>query len=597
MKKLYLFFFLFLVQLTYAQNWNNNANLPNSNIFDDVHRQGLIGVGFPDAATYNAAANGVSVILGRKGFVGQYVSGAVGDFNNNSKWCGVGIGNPGGPVSPYGFAAIDTAHLAFYNLIRQSSTRKDVVAGYGFAEDNRRVDRFRIVHYNLSTLLTGKNILIANPRGAVGINGEPFAALSVDTRPSATGGVLPQEAGNNGLIVKAIAIQGEQLVGSGSVASPVGSASAMGNQANQSLVLSGIPVEGLRAQLPAFDQAPSSLASIAVDFQAVSATPFLSPVPPAIPGTAQYGEITWQDLLLNSNVSTNCTAANSTKNFFISFRNGRSGTVGGVIDPVNGNSFSVNNKLPVATFTPKGRVGIGTINPACVSGATPVFLTVQGGVLANGVLLTSDARFKKDVKTIENALDKIKALRGTTYTYNTERFPDRNFKDGMSYGFIAQEVEKVIPEMTGKDDNGYYAVDYTALIPVLTEALKEQDQIVTDQATRLSEMETALAQVRSEMATLKNTNAANAGYKLYQNAPNPTNGKTNITYEITQSYSSASINVYDINGKYVQGFDLTNAKGTISLSLDNLQAGMYIYDLLIDGEQKAVKKMTLINRS
>lgn len=591
MKKLSLFLLLFAVQLSYAQNWNDIFNVPNNDIVDPVYRRAPIGVGFLNGATYTSAANGVASILGGRGIVGHYVSGFTGDFNNNSKWCGMGIGNPAGPVTPYGFAAVDTAHLAFYNIIRQTATRKDLIAGYGFAEDNRNVNRFRVVHYNLGNIPAGgKNILIANPRGAVGINSEPFAALSVDTRPSATGGVLPSEPGNNGLIVKAVAIQGQQNLGTGSVASPVGSASAMGNQANQSLVLSGIPVEGLRAQLPAFDQAPTAGVSIAADFQAViDGGGVLAPVAPAIP-PSQYAEITWQDLVFNNNVSTNCAAVNSAKNFYISFRNGRTGTVGGLIDPVNGNSFSAVNKLPVATFTPRGRVGIGTINPVCQVGATPVFLTVAGSILANGVLLPSDSRFKKDIKTIENALDKIKALRGTTYSYDFDKLPYKNFKEGTTYGFIAQEVEKVIPEMTAKADDGYYAVDYITLIPILTEAIKEQDQIVTD-------LKAEVAQLKSDMAALRNTRAENAGYKLYQNAPNPTNGKTSIAYEITQPYNSASVNVYDLNGRYVQGFDIKDTKGTITLSLENLAPGMYIYDLMIDGDQKATKKLSLINRS
>jgi Chaperone of endosialidase/Secretion system C-terminal sorting domain len=594
MKKLSFVFLFFVAQLGFAQNWNNNLNVLNNNIVNDVYRRGPIGVGFGNYATYTAAVGaGFPSIMGRGGIVSHFVSGSIGDFNNNSKWCGIGLGNPAGPVRPYGFAAIDTAHLAFYNIIRQTATRKDLVAGYGFAEDNRNVNRFRVVHYNLGNIPAGgKNILTANPRGAVGINTEPFAALSVDTRVAAQGGVLPAEPGNNGIIVKAIAIQGEQkVVFPGPVGILAGSASAIGNQANTSLVLSGIAVEGLRAQLPAFDQAANANVSIATDLQSViDGNGGLSPVVSAIPAPAQYGELTWQDLVFVNNVSTNCAAINSNKNFHISFRNGRTGTVGGVIDPVNGNSFSAANKLPVATFTPRGRVGIGTTNPICQVGATPVFLTVAGAIWANGILYPSDSRFKKDIKTIENALDKIRALRGTTYTYDKDKLPYKNFKDGTAYGFIAQEVEKVIPEMTALGDDGYYAVDYVTLIPILTEAIKEQDQIVTD-------LQSEVAQLKSDMAALRNTRAESAGYKLYQNVPNPTNGKTSIAYEITQPYNSASVNVYDLNGRYVQGFDIKDTKGTVTLSLENLTPGMYIYDLMIDGEQKAVKKLSLISRS
>jgi hypothetical protein len=606
MKKLSLFIFLFIVNFGFAQNWNNSGDLGNNDISNEVYRKSPIGVGFSPWSDYAAASAGRTSILGQGGIVGHYSFGVVGDLFE-SKWCGLGLGNPGGAggVFPYGLAATDKGHLAFYNIIDKTGYRKDVVAGYGFASEERNVNRFRIVHYNKATLLTGKDILIANSRGAVGINGEPFAALSVDTRASANGGVLKPETENDGFISKSIAIQGEQFVDATS-SSLISTASAMGNQANQSLALSAIPVEGMRAQIPAFDQTPTRSASIGVDFQAVIDRGTVSqPVGPAIPAPSQYGEITWQDLSYIGKVNTDCETRNSNKNFYISFRNGKSGTTApGVIDPDFGNAFSKLNKLPVATFTPRGRVGIGTIEPTCQNGTTPVLLTVAGGVTANALFIGSDKRFKKDIKTIENALDKIKALRGTTYTYDRDNFPNRNFKTGMSYGFIAQEVEKVIPEMATKSDDGYYAVEYVALIPVLTEAIKEQDQIITDQATRLNQLETineqlqsSHEQLKSEVDALRNTKAVNAGYKIFQNVPNPTSGKTSIAYEISQSFTSASINVYDLNGRYVQGFDLKDSKGAISLSLDNLLPGMYIYDLLIDGEQKAVKKMTLINRS
>ncbi len=605
MKKLFFLTFLFLTQFSFGQNWNNSGDVLNDNIEKEVYRLGPIGVGFEKWSTYSDASAERTSILGQGGIVGHYIFGKVGDLNE-SKWCGLGLGNPGGAggVFPYGLAATDKGHLAFYNIIDQTGYRKDVIAGYGFASDDRNVDRFRIVHYNQSSLTSGKDILIANSRGAVGINAEPFAALSVDTRSSANGGVLKPESENDGFISKSIAIQGEQFFDA-TTGVKVSTASAMGNQANQSLALSAVPVEGMRAQIPAFDQVPTRSASIAVDFQAVvDRGSVTQPVGPAIPAPSQYGEIAWQDLTYLGKVNTDCDTRNSIKNFYISFRNGKSGTTApGVIDPDFGNSFSKLNKLPVATFTPRGRVGIGTIDPICQNGTTPVFLTVTGGIAANSLFISSDMKFKKDIKTIENALDKIKALRGTTYTYDRENFPNRHFKEGMSYGFIAQEVEKVIPEMAAKSDDGYYAVEYVALIPVLTEAIKEQDQIITDQTTRLNQLETineqlqtSHEQLKSEVAALRNDKASDAGYKIFQNVPNPTSGKTSIAYEINQPFNAASINVYDLTGKYVQGFDLKDSKGTISLSLDNLLPGMYIYDLLIDGDQKAVKKMTLINR-
>jgi len=88
------------------------------------------------------------------------------------------------------------------------------------------------------------------------------------------------------------------------------------------------------------------------------------------------------------------------------------------------------------------------------------------------------------------------ALYGTKYHFNQEAFPDRNFASGQQYGFIAQELEQVIPEATVLNSDGYYAVNYTMLIPVLTEAIKEQDKTVT-------ELRNELAELRSQINDLK----------------------------------------------------------------------------------------------
>jgi len=77
----------------------------------------------------------------------------------------------------------------------------------------------------------------------------------------------------------------------------------------------------------------------------------------------------------------------------------------------------------------------------------------------------SDASLKKDVKTIEGALDKTKALRGVEFT----RIAD----DAKSIGVIAQELETVLPELVVTDDKGIKAVNYAQITGLLIEAVKE----------------------------------------------------------------------------------------------------------------------------
>ena len=104
-------------------------------------------------------------------------------------------------------------------------------------------------------------------------------------------------------------------------------------------------------------------------------------------------------------------------------------------------------------------------------------LNVGGFVTATEFITTSDYRFKDNIKTITGAVDKVKQLRGVEYTLKS------NGKD--SVGVIAQEVEKVYPQLVSTSDElegitDAKAVNYSSLIGVLIEAIKEQQTQIED---------------------------------------------------------------------------------------------------------------------
>ncbi len=73
-------------------------------------------------------------------------------------------------------------------------------------------------------------------------------------------------------------------------------------------------------------------------------------------------------------------------------------------------------------------------------------------------------------------IDKVKALRGVYFNWNKEAFPDNNFGSKDELGFIAQEIENVVPEIVTKDNTKeeYRSVKYDKLVALLVEAIKEQ---------------------------------------------------------------------------------------------------------------------------
>lgn len=130
------------------------------------------------------------------------------------------------------------------------------------------------------------------------------------------------------------------------------------------------------------------------------------------------------------------------------------------------------------------RVGIGTIAPTA---------TLQLGVsgdgrtgLAEAWNVFSDARYKKDVVSLSNALDLVSNINGYYYKYINDK------SEKQQVGVIAQELELVLPELVFTDEEGYKSVDYSKLTPVLVEAIKEQQVIINSLEERIERIEKLL---------------------------------------------------------------------------------------------------------
>jgi hypothetical protein len=95
---------------------------------------------------------------------------------------------------------------------------------------------------------------------------------------------------------------------------------------------------------------------------------------------------------------------------------------------------------------------------------------------------------------LSGSLDNILKMRGITFRWKQDEFPEQEFDEMRHLGFIAQEVEELYPELVMTDDNGYKSVDYSRLTPVLVEAIKEQQE----QIDELREMVNQLVGERSQ---------------------------------------------------------------------------------------------------
>jgi len=188
-------------------------------------------------------------------------------------------------------------------------------------------------------------------------------------------------------------------------------------------------------------------------------------------------------------------------------------------------------------------------------------------------------------------------------------------------GFIAQDVQKIFPDLVYTDKNGMLSVDYIAIIPMLVEAMKQQQQIINTQATNISSQQTDITNLQQTVSDLQTSissccksssktkdyvesdattttsytnTSATQQILLYQNAPNPFKTATTIKMYIPQSVGTAMICIYDLNGRQLECLPV-GGRGTTSVDVSGsmLTAGMYYYSLLADGNLVDTKKMIL----
>ena len=130
-------------------------------------------------------------------------------------------------------------------------------------------------------------------------------------------------------------------------------------------------------------------------------------------------------------------------------------------------------------------------------------VVIEGKLTSNGIKETSDGRFKKNINGILNALSTVLNLEGVTYNWRTEEFPERSFTDRTEYGVIAQQIEKIVPELVDTDKKGYKSVQYSHMVPLLIEAIKEQQLIINSQSQEIGVLKASVDAISEHIKTAK----------------------------------------------------------------------------------------------
>jgi len=237
-------------------------------------------------------------------------------------------------------------------------------------------------------------------------------------------------------------------------------------------------------------------------------------------------------------------------------------------------------------------------------GASGYKLYVNGSGYATGSWISSDRRFKENISDMHDVLPIINQLQGVRYTFmDNVELPNsrdengkpimRNFPKGTQVGLIAQDVEKVLPEVVNTDDDGYKAIAYQNIVPLLIEGIKEQQAQITLMNAKIEELQNTLASLQANNPqSLSSTNSpGTTAPSLEQNVPNPLNNSTVIRYN-TGNAKNAIMQFATMQGRVMQTHKLSqDSQGQLEVKTEDWPTGMYTYSLIINGKVADTKKM------
>jgi hypothetical protein len=226
----------------------------------------------------------------------------------------------------------------------------------------------------------------------------------------------------------------------------------------------------------------------------------------------------------------------------------------------------------------------------------------------------SDGRFKFDLREDIPGLDFVNQLRPVSYAVNkqsidkflrieksesSEQDASRE-KPARETGFVAQEVHKIVKEngfafngidVPEDESIGYYSIKYSEFVVPLVKAVQELNAKVEDQQKKI-ELLTSQLLDKSEQNIINGLQSKEVG--LLQNSPNPFSSDTEIGIVLPDNAGHASVIIYNLAGTQLKEMQV-NERGTtkVRISGNELNAGMYIYALIVDGKIVDSKRMIL----
>lgn len=230
---------------------------------------------------------------------------------------------------------------------------------------------------------------------------------------------------------------------------------------------------------------------------------------------------------------------------------------------------------------------------------------VTGTVYAGNVVNTSDIRLKENIESVSEKegevsfLDKIMSVDVLEYNLKdrtSELFSDSKDMDEKvskfvakekakrHFGISAQELQQLFPNLVEEGQDGYLAVNYIELVPVLIRSIQELKQ-------ELDETKNPENGTRGTTDIKKDKFAKKC--VLYQNSPNPFKENTVIRFKLADDVRDAAICIFDMTGKTIKKLPISSGMESVSVGGYEIGEGMFLYSLIVNGQEIDTKKMVI----
>ena len=227
----------------------------------------------------------------------------------------------------------------------------------------------------------------------------------------------------------------------------------------------------------------------------------------------------------------------------------------------------------------------------------------SGGLFADSTYKSATDYFWRVRNDLDSALAYINELSPIGYIYPSEEDLNVPLREKQRYMIPGKNMKAVFPSMVKTvriNSFDYYYIDYAALIPVLVKAIKQLDKKIASLnqirpirppyqksiessptfETDFETMESSLIVSKSEAF-------------LYQNTPNPFSSQTQIRFTLPDDTKTAYIYIFDMTGKMKKQISINSAMDSVTINGYELPAGIYLYSLVVNGQEIDTKRMIL----